>query len=1810
MEPKKSKTNLAQSQRDYKTDNLEMGEEPPQMLEIESQGTGPAQSAEDVTTTTTGSFSSNELWWSILPYSRARRLWLVLRSGLYRLVEKMKRAELRVMHLTHGLESLRRLEIPAGLLAVALDAESTRLVLLDKSGQLHLHAEDGWARGHAQVPIELTGLVALVGFQHMGQRPGRFIGWGPEGIVVLSKDLELMSRNFLEPSQLPTCCGLMPGKAMVVIGEQGGGLSLWEFRGGGRRLVLAATLPTLSKRGRSFSRLAVDVAPRGVFPRCFAVCGTDLLTYDLANRKIVDVRRKLHKTLISDLLYCEILDVVVTASRDSTVKVWDPDWQIRSVFVGHRGPVTALALLPNSMLVLSASQDMTLRTWNLETAQQMGEVSLRSPWDGIPGKEEIISYPSPSNCFETVCRLWPPVRPGAPLLAQGATYLELWIVRQLHQPLATLNAGVQGLELAPPLPQADRHLLPQRVVSRCADGTVRVFSAVSGQMISTLLLEPGELAAATAYCLPREVLLVLSAEGALLRANATRCPMLVVRRLPPPPPPRAAPQPCCLHLVSHVVDQPRAYNCWEGVHSRGGELRRKSWHGTKWEDNNRFLPVLGYTDGSIAVLDWGSLRTLSHIKAHSPGSTTNIASCQQNLVTAGTDKTVKMWQVFPYAEDSLTLLRTFFCYQSTVAVCPLGCRVTVAFEDPCSATYTLVQYGTAECEEDRHDHGPQEDPTDHITGLCCCPYLKLYASSSLDCTLRIWTEDNKLLRIMHLNMPPQAITFCNDMGDLILALGSQLCLLSHKLYLPTIYLVKVLCRKLPHPKEDQPLSMSDLELLTPEELKRLNGWQALPRVRMKHSVKQEYIDAEKKELEIKEACAKLALRDQELQDLALGQVEPLAQILITPQLRLEAFHNYLQVIYGSRLDSVSKEEDEALQEEALGSTDRRPLTSIVSQSSLCQKWGMSLDVMFMQGATSTKSSTVEKILKMSQIPLSQRTLQPCSDFSGFFPSSRTLPGLPSTISKYISPLVQFPGYIPNSVAIQQLWQKSDLKGVGEVTHLKTESFEILENEMDLMWLPWGTNKKKEKVWMNKALGLVPTKENEQISVPVSHEQEEHFETALPKRIFHIDWLEETSMHQGFMVLNLRLLLLEFLSNQAQAAPKTWDPASTYAPSEVSHEVPKIVIALLKEDWFQKYFPDFNFKTYPEFFTVEGIATMLMKVLEQANWEDGTQVMLLLMEMVPWLGIEFRKKLHRLLLKLLNKDPPPNLVDKVEKKFVMTALQMLLVGVLGSRDLVLELMSYFLYSPPRCRPALKRLLEDLGLKDPHNFLFKEMVTWAEGKDLTSKAALRGRCGQKLELMIKNLRNYLKKNFLGVTWQERIPIRTQKPPSQESLSALLSTIVPEAPSGKRKSIYAMRASKPSLKVSPRPSEAELSSKISFEHPPKHSPKHSTEVSPKHSPRLSPEPDRKPSLEVSPKISPKAPSRLTPMPSQKVSPKFSPKFPYRLFPKPPSQVSSKPSPQPSPEPSPEPFSEPSLEPSPKPLPQVSELSPKSSLEASLKSLLQPSLKPSLKFSSRPSTRLLGFRAGLSPFLSPHFLGSPSEAFPGSVFASSGIPTPPDSRAISPASFRFISISQPPILQRAVSELQWPQTFEGKLVARHSAPASLMPGWLPFAEYKYPFLDTAISRAPLPEEEFEIEITPIHPFSFFREQRLLAQKERLKMRAAMRHVKPNTIVMQPRDVLLPGYGTTRGRKILRLQERGDPQALLTPLVEAKNYQKIRRRTGTISRSLKLPLPRVEPIPFPPTWPPASRPLPPLILEDSLQRYFLPKLTRPENYR
>uniref|UniRef100_A0A8C0YX89 WD repeat domain 97 n=2 Tax=Canis lupus familiaris TaxID=9615 RepID=A0A8C0YX89_CANLF len=158
------------------------------------------------------------------------------------------------------------------------------------------------------------------------------------------------------------------------------------------------------------------------------------------------------------------------------------------------------------------------------------------------------------------------------------------------------------------------------------------------------------------------------------------------------------------------------------------------------------------------------------------------------------------------------------------------------------------------------------------------------------------------------------------------------------------------------------------------------------------------------------------------------------------------------------------------------------------------------------------------------------------------------------------------------------------------------------------------------------------------------------------------------------------------------------------------------------------------QAYPEVGTVEGLASLFTDLLCEASWADCVHILRALLRLLPNVSRDLRDRLQDVLVRLLNLDRPPSLEDPTQKQFVMLALQLLLACSLESREVVLELMSYFLYSPVSCRPELKKLLDGLGLQDPQGFLFKEMMTWVQGPDADSKAALRKRCCQKLEEMI--------------------------------------------------------------------------------------------------------------------------------------------------------------------------------------------------------------------------------------------------------------------------------------------------------------------------------------------------------------------------------------------------------------------------------------------------------------------------------------------
>ena len=55
-----------------------------------------------------------------------------------------------------------------------------------------------------------------------------------------------------------------------------------------------------------------------------------------------------------------------------------------------------------------------------------------------------------------------------------------------------------------------------------------------------------------------------------------------------------------------------------------------------------------------------------------------------------------------------------------------------------------------------------------------CLKMRLFATASLDGTVRIWDESNRLKRVIRLNATPSALCFCSERGDMMVAIGNSL----------------------------------------------------------------------------------------------------------------------------------------------------------------------------------------------------------------------------------------------------------------------------------------------------------------------------------------------------------------------------------------------------------------------------------------------------------------------------------------------------------------------------------------------------------------------------------------------------------------------------------------------------------------------------------------------------------------------------------------------------------------------------------------------------------------------------------------------------------------------------------------------------------------------------------------------------------------------------------------------------------------------------------------------------------------------------
>ncbi|CAJ1082072.1 WD repeat-containing protein 97 isoform X2 [Xyrichtys novacula] len=480
---------------------------------------------------------------------------------------------------------------------------------------------------------------------------------------------------------------------------------------------------------------------------------------------------------ITAIVFCSQLDCLITASQELSIKVWGLNWEQRVVFQESNGVVNSLFYCPALHMLLSAAVGGTISCWNVEEGDVVERIHTEQ-------KNNLLCVGGN--------------RKGDTFFSFSHQEVDIWSISNLY----TLHCTLKGDKRAPlrqilvtslPAP------FPLRVLCVSGDSDIMLVASDAGAVLTSFKAKQRVLCAD--YCMQKEILLVLTETGTVLQANMLTNPASlmqewkergqgpwqqkdyvtgkVAQNLPVPGPA------CCLVLYCSSTETQDALEEWESLQDiRGCSQRsKKDLHDAK----NMFLIILGQSGGCVSILRLKDGKVLYRTPAHNGQRVTALHAYPENgyLYSIGEDKTLMVWKVNPFSQECLNLQMTLHCGQPQVYMAALGSQLALTFQESCSDTHKLMFFNLLN--QSPTDETPIEGHLDHITGLCVCPDLDVFVSSSLDQTVCIWNERNQLISTLQLNAVPECLAYGGLGGELFVGIRGDLYKMDCAKFLPNIY---------------------------------------------------------------------------------------------------------------------------------------------------------------------------------------------------------------------------------------------------------------------------------------------------------------------------------------------------------------------------------------------------------------------------------------------------------------------------------------------------------------------------------------------------------------------------------------------------------------------------------------------------------------------------------------------------------------------------------------------------------------------------------------------------------------------------------------------------------------------------------------------------------------------------------------------------------------------------------------------------------------------------------------------------------------
>ncbi|KNC99867.1 uncharacterized protein SPPG_05240 [Spizellomyces punctatus DAOM BR117] len=647
--------------------------------------------------------------------------------------------------------------------------------------------------------------------------------WKVVVIATLHLELKILDTNFEE---LAAVSSVKPVLSLEfcddtdeLIAGGVGNIRIWKFKriADGSRLAYGFDTPRLAIEDLGVEDWVSHTIYQKPSNRIYAALGNRIHIYDYESGERLDVLRDMHELSITAMALYEPLGTLITASRDSTIKVWNRQNNLIHELHDHSHAVTGLAIIPPpparngrslealaaTPFFLSCSLDGTIRMWNADVGVCTYCLQTPSECLGIQwikqDKETFLHYAKDRIC--------------------------LWNLNRFYTTFAYIRSQATQLH------RSEHPSLPARILSIAEDGSLRLLSPVTGAVLAMGFPVMSDIATLDAvYDVTQNRAWLLSENGtiAVYGTNTNPCAIIGEWKV-------ASYKPVVANKTRIMCMA--ALSPWPPVPYYSGAALPPTVYA-----------LLGGTDtGQIVVVDIRQEGKQSIVaQAHAAEITAILYDVEKRkLFTSGKDSIIRIWSISVPADTPLSILTnstpeslTEYFSDSPLVVTlnsiaaisiPSGPVKQMAWNSRKEVMACAVggRIFCLECDGKqigiKKPHPIDDDHTNDVTKIASCEAIRIFASASTDGVVKIWDAvDNALIRELQFAEPITTLTFANQRGDLLISLPEQIVVVRVQDYLPVPYL----CVLLDHgnwpddPVEDPTMFDSSLDFW---ELYRANG---------------------------------------------------------------------------------------------------------------------------------------------------------------------------------------------------------------------------------------------------------------------------------------------------------------------------------------------------------------------------------------------------------------------------------------------------------------------------------------------------------------------------------------------------------------------------------------------------------------------------------------------------------------------------------------------------------------------------------------------------------------------------------------------------------------------------------------------------------------------------------------------------------------------------------------------------------------------------------------------------------------------------